>query len=286
VYLVDRDGRRDASYRLALLEKWGGTMSRTTVDALALFLAVVAAARSTWSPCGISMLSMLTPLGERSRGHRYPVTVAWFVAGAVLGGATLGGFAAGLAVAVRGWSPSGHTTALVVVAAAVVTIGSDLTIGGLSLPRIPRQVNEVWTGRYRGWTYASAFGWQIGVGVSTYVMTAAVYLAVVTAALTGSPLAALAVGTCFGLVRGLAVLAGARLTSPAAIRSFHRRFDAASPWSLRVAVAAQGGALALGAAELSGSALLVVAIVACSASAIVVAQRAWHPARRDFSQLS
>jgi len=38
---------------------------------LGLAVAISAAARSTWSPCGLSMLSSLTPLAERGRGHRY-----------------------------------------------------------------------------------------------------------------------------------------------------------------------------------------------------------------------
>ena len=57
---------------------------------LGVVAAVAAAIRSTWSPCGLSMLSTLTPLAERSRGHRYAVTATWFVLGATLGGATLG----------------------------------------------------------------------------------------------------------------------------------------------------------------------------------------------------
>jgi len=61
-------------------------------------LAVAAAVRSTWSPCGLSMLSTVTPVAERARGHRYWVTACWFLAGAVLGGATLGLVAAALAV--------------------------------------------------------------------------------------------------------------------------------------------------------------------------------------------
>jgi hypothetical protein len=255
-------------------------MSSRTVEMIAFFLAVAAAIRSTWSPCGISMLSTLTPLGERSRGHRYPVTVAWFVTGAVLGGLTLGGLAAGVAVAVAAWSPPARTTALIVVLASLVTIGSDLRVGGIGLPRIPRQVNEVWTGRYRGWAYASAFGWQIGVGLTTYVMTAAVYLTVLLAALTGQPAVALGVGVAFGLVRGLAVLVGCRLTTPEAIRRFHRRFEGLAPWSLRAAVAAQAAVLAVGAAELGASGLSVIAVVLGCAGLVMVARRT---ARRRFS---
>src|SRR4051794_8934264 len=71
---------------------------------LACALAVVAAIRSTWSPCGLSMLSTVTPMAERGRGHRFWVTAAWFVVGALLGGATLGGGAAVGAAAFGGIS--------------------------------------------------------------------------------------------------------------------------------------------------------------------------------------
>ena len=47
---------------------------------------------------------------------------------------------------------------------------------------------------------------------------------VVLGALTTVPLVALAVGTGFGLVRGLAVLLTRNLADPAGLRSFHRRF--------------------------------------------------------------
>ena len=45
------------------------------------------------------MLSKINPMGESGRGHRYAVTAAWFVAGAVVGGVTLGAAAALFAVA-------------------------------------------------------------------------------------------------------------------------------------------------------------------------------------------
>ena len=57
---------------------------------LAAVVAVAAAIRSTWSPCGLSMLSTITPLGESGRRNRWAVTATWFVGGATLGGATLG----------------------------------------------------------------------------------------------------------------------------------------------------------------------------------------------------
>ena len=47
---------------------------------------------------------------------------------------------------------------------------------GFGPPFLCRQVNEAWLSKYRPWVYGGGFGWQIGAGVTTYVMTAAVPL--------------------------------------------------------------------------------------------------------------
>jgi hypothetical protein len=195
---------------------------------VAAVVAVASAVRSTWSPCGLSMLSSITPISERGRGNRYASTVAWFVVGAVVGGATLGAAASVLAagVAALDLSPSVAVAlgAIVVAAAAI----SDAPIG-FTLPYHRRQVNEVWLDAYRQWVYGAGFGWQIGVGLATYVMTAGVYALVALAALTGSPVAALLLCTLFGLVRGLAILLTHNVKTPAELTAFHRRFMAIAP---------------------------------------------------------
>jgi hypothetical protein len=193
----------------------------------ACIIAVVAAVRSTWSPCGVSMLATITPLAERGRGHRYRTTATWFVAGSVLGGASLGAVMALLAGVVGALGASPIELASVAVVAGVVTVAADARIHGFRLPAHHRQVNERWLDQFRPWVYGAGFGWQIGTGLATYIKTCAVYLTMVLAALTGSPETALLVGVLFGLVRGLAVFLGHRITSTAALADFHRRFTAA-----------------------------------------------------------
>jgi hypothetical protein len=234
---------------------------------LALLVAVVAAARSTWSPCGLSMLSSITPFGERSRGHRYGFTAAWFIAGAVAGGATLGAGAAGLAVAVRACDATRHRS-MVIALVAVVGAAVDAGLFGQVLPLVRRQVDDRWMSRYRRWVYASGFGWQIGVGLATYVMTAAVFLVVVMAALTGSPLAAVLLCAFFGLVRGSTVLLTAGATGPARLRALHRGLERVAPavWVSAVAgqlvVALTAAAwIGAGAAALVAGAVMVGAAV-------------------------
>ena len=203
---------------------------------LAGLVAVAAAARSTWSPCGLSMLSTITPLTERGKGHSYPATASWFVAGATVGGASLGLIMAGLALAVSALDLSGVAVGSLALAAVLVAAGSDSGIARRRLPFHRRQVNERWLDRYRPWVYGAGFGWQIGSGLATYITCAAVYLMVVLAALTGRPVVALAVGTGFGFLRGLAVLLTRHLTEPSALLAFHRRFFELGPWADRLVV--------------------------------------------------
>jgi hypothetical protein len=216
---------------------------------LAAVTAVAAAIRGTWSPCGLSMLSTITPLAERGRSRRYGLTVTWFVVGGVAGGLTLGAGAALLALGVRATGLAAVAAVGVAGIAALITAASDLKVFGVSFWDHPRQVNEEWLDRYRAWVYGVGFGWQIGAGLATYIMTAAVYLVVVLAALTASPLTALAIGALFGFTRGSAILLGSRITSPARLTSFHRRFAA---WAEPVRRAVIGVQLA-------------VAVVACTA---------------------
>lgn len=199
-------------------------------------LAVVTAVRSTWSPCGLSMLATITPLAERGRGHRYRTTATWFVLGSVLGGASLGVVMAFLASGVGALGASGTELASFAVVAGAITVAADARIGGFRLPVHHRQVNERWLDQFRPWVYGAGFGWQIGVGLATYIKTCAVYLMIVLAALTGSPELALLVGIVFGLVRGLAVLLGRRITSTKALADFHRRFMAADRYVLAMVI--------------------------------------------------
>ena len=193
-----------------------------------VLVALGAGTRSAWSPCGLSMLTSINPISERGRQHRYGVTSAWFIIGAVLGGMTLGLAAAVLAQGVKAAAIGLNVRFMLGASLALLTLLIDLGLLGVKLPVIRRQVNERWLDQYRPWVYGGGFGWQIGAGVATYITTAAVYLVVVLAALSGRPAAALAIGVLFGLVRGLAVLLGRRLTSTEAILTFHRRFFAAA----------------------------------------------------------
>lgn len=236
--------------------------------AITLFVTASAAVRGTWSPCGLSMISAINPIAERGRGYRYSLTAAWFILGSLAGGALLGGAASVIAWLLRGLGQP--AAALIAVLGCLIVLAADLRVGGFALPTHPRQVNERWLTDYRRWLYAAGFGLQIGCGFATYIMTAATYLLVLLAMLSGSATFALAVGLSFGLVRGSAVLLSSRCRHPQSLRTLHRRLHRWEPASLRQAVVVEAiaavllGRLAAGwpaalAAAVSAVALLVLA---------------------------
>jgi uncharacterized membrane protein (UPF0136 family) len=182
---------------------------------LIFLVAIAAGVRGVWSPCGLSMLSTITPMGEQARGARYAWTAGWYVAGAVAGGTCLG---AVLAIAAR-VSPTGRSIVLTV--AALVAMASDTRLLGFQLPVHRRQVNERWLDRYRPWVYGAGFGWQVGTGFATYIVTAANYVLVVLAIASRSPAIALLAGTTFGLTRGIAVFLTRDASTPEALRRLH-----------------------------------------------------------------
>lgn len=191
------------------------------------------------------MLASIHPLGERARDNRFWLTAISFVTGAVIGGATVGALAGGLGVLLRTLVDlNAGAVGLAVAGLAAAGLAFDLRMGGLRLPTVRRQVNEDWLTTYRGWVYGAGFGVQLGLGVVTIVTTAAVYLAVAFAVLSGSVARGAVIGITFGLLRGLAILPVARVTDAACLRRFHRRFDHRARLVTVLSAAAQG-ALAL-----------------------------------------
>jgi MFS family permease len=243
-------------------------MTSGSVLLLALVVAAAGALRSTWSPCGLSMLSSITPMAERARGRRFGSTAAWFVLGGALGGATLGLAAAPVAALVGWLAPPPAVVGLAAALAALAAAAVDLGLVAPALPHHRRQVNELWLNRYRGWVYGVGFGWQIGTGVGTYIMTTAVYLVAVLGALTGSPAAAVGATTLFGVLRGLAILSASGATGPAALARLHRAMESAAEPVRRVVAAVLGVVAVVAATATAGppaglavAALLVVPLV-------------------------
>jgi hypothetical protein len=160
------------------------------------------------------MLGSITPLGERSRNHRWGVTVTMYVAGSLAGGLAIAGALGwlGLRVGLGGLPVSARLGILG--AAVVVGLAFDLRVGGLRLPTVHRQVNEDWMVRYRSWVYGLGFGVQLGLGVATIVSTSAIYATLLAAALSGSAAAGALIGAVFGSLRAATVFAVAGVRRP------------------------------------------------------------------------
>ena len=184
------------------------------------------------------MLASINPLGERARRTRWRRTMAWYVVASTVGGAVSGAVAGAVGLALH---TAAHPSSLVVAGAAVVAclagLAFDAPLRGLALPTVHRQVNENWLARYRGWVYGSGFGFQLGLGVATIVISATVYVALLLALLTGSWIGGAVVGATFGLVRAVPLLAMRRVEDPAGIRRVLRQ---AAAWAGRARMLALG----------------------------------------------
>jgi hypothetical protein len=166
------------------------------------------------------MLASITPLGERARRSNWATTTVFYLAGSVSAGAALGVLAGLLGSAV--FHGVGVGVRLVVVAAALAAgIAWELARGTVPGPR--RQVNEQWLDRYRGWVYGLGFGAQLGAGVTTIVVSSAVYGVWLAALASARPGTGIVIGACAGALRGATVLASARVVTPQRLVVLHQR---------------------------------------------------------------
>ena len=167
------------------------------------------------------MLASITPLGERGRNATWAITVTAFIVGATLAGAALGALLGGLGAVVV---PSGFgAQARLAVLAAAVALAILFDAIPRPVPGPHRQVNERWLDEYRGWVYGLGFGIQLGLGVTTVVSSAATYVALLAAFLAPNVAGGAVIMGCFGAVRGLTLLAAARIRTPRQLLALHRR---------------------------------------------------------------
>ena len=156
------------------------------------------------------MLTSISRLGERARGHDRTWTVAIYSVASVVGGLSSGL----LLGAIGRLLPLGHRP-LWAAAACAAAVLLDVA---RRVPTIHRQVDEDWLSRYRRWVYATGFGWQLGTGVTTVITSGATYAWLGLVVLQGSLSAALLVGAVFGLVRALPLVL-LHADTPAALRA-------------------------------------------------------------------
>jgi hypothetical protein len=194
------------------------------------------------------MLASITPLGERGRGQRWPVTVGSYA----LGAATAGALAGIVLGAAGGWLGLGgrQTAARLLGLAGLLALGAALD----GLHRVPgprRQVDERWLDAFRGWVYGLGFGAQMGVGYATVITSAATFCAGGAALLSGSAAAGGAILGLYGLVRGVTPALTVGVDTPAQLFALHAWLER---WRVPVRWGAVGGLLVLAAVAAVGAA--------------------------------
>lgn len=170
--------------------------------------ALVAGVTGSWSPCGFSMVHTLGPTGHTGGRSTTAAACATFGIGALAAGAaTFGAFAA--AGHVLGFSRA----ALASVAAAVAFAAALGEARGVRIvPQIRRQVPEHWRRIMPLPLAGGLYGFLLGLGFTTFVLTFAVWALAAISLLLGDVTAGFAIGLAFGLGRALPVLVLAPLS--------------------------------------------------------------------------
>lgn len=190
------------------------------------------------------MLSSITPLGERGRGNRWGTTATFFVIASTLGGAATGGLLGLLGTLLPLPWRARAGLAVVLAVAALAFDARDRPP-----PRTRRQVDERWLDGFRSWVYGGGFGIQLGAGLATIATSASTYLVFALALVLGPW--GVAVGTAFGLGRGLTILTARSITSAVRLRLFHSRLHARRRAAGILVVAAEVGLVVAGTACLA-----------------------------------
>jgi hypothetical protein len=171
------------------------------------------------------MLGSITSLGERSRGRRWAVTYAWFVAGSLTGGLAL-------AIALFAVREVGR---LLPDAAAIAIgfAGAGALFAVAALGRMPpsldRQVDHRWLDRYRGWVIGAGFGFQLGAAVFTRISSFALYLLALCALLGASRESLLVAALGYAAVRAASAAPGGLIASPRDLQRLVERFGRSEP---------------------------------------------------------
>ena len=182
------------------------------------------------------MLASITPLGERGRGASWSRTVTAYVVASTAGGAATG---AALG-AVGALAQLRHGTWPVLVGGAIALLAAALDLAGW-LPTLRRQVDETWMNRYRDWVYGAGFGLQLGIGATTIVTSASLYVTWVVELLAGPAVGAV-VGAAFGLSRALPLVGTAHITTADVLRRAQRRWHDRLPAARRATIAVEAAA--------------------------------------------
>lgn len=206
-------------------------------------------ATGTWSPCGLSMIETIGPIGHTGGARTTLAACATFAPFALLGGAITFGL---LALVGDGLGAGG--TAAYIAAAAVAVVAAVAEARGVPIvPQVRRQLPVGWRTRMPMPVAAAGYGVLLGLGFTTFILSYGVWALMGIALAVGDPLAGLIIGAAFGAGRAIPIVVLAPIADR---RSGRRACDAMMmrPGMYRGARAGDALALALAAAVLVGSA--------------------------------
>lgn len=137
--------------------------------------------------------------GEPTRKPRAAI-IAYYAAASVLGGALLGLAASGIGVVVD--LDAGRWLAVVALSMSL----HDARLVRLPIPQSNWQVPAQWRAWHSPRALAAAYGFILGSGVATRVMTAAYYTLILLVVVVGDVSIGLIIGAVYGLARAAPVL--------------------------------------------------------------------------------
>jgi hypothetical protein len=148
------------------------------------------------------MIATINPVVYGQRRWKWLFGVALFALGAALGGWTLAALLGAMGQFLLGGNSS--TAGWLVVALFAAVFGLN-ELGFLPIPRLQRrwQVPASWRSTLPPWLAAFLYGLILGVGVMTYIESAAFYVASAWGFVLAEPLAAGWMGASFGLSQAI-----------------------------------------------------------------------------------
>jgi hypothetical protein len=180
-------------------------------------VALLVGATGTFSPCGLSVIETIGPIGHTGGRRVTAAACAAFLPGAIAGGVLTFGLLSQLGELLHG--AGGHASYLA--AAGVTLVAAVLEARGTRIvPQIRRQLPEHWRRVMPMPLAAVLYGVLLGIGFTTFVLTFGVWaLAGISLAL-GEPELGILLGAGFGLGRALPIMALAPLAGrPPGIRA-------------------------------------------------------------------
>jgi hypothetical protein len=166
--------------------------------------ALLIGATGTFSPCGLSVIDTIGPIGHTG-GRRTTIAACLaFLPGAIAGGLLTFGSLAALGDLLHG--AGGRASYLV--AAAIALLAAVLEVRGTRIvPQIRRQLPEHWRRVMPMPVAAALYGVLLGIGFTTFVLSFGVWALAGVSLAVGDPSLGLLVGTCFGIGRAIPIVA-------------------------------------------------------------------------------